>query len=70
MPLPLVDQQFIYPKAWPIVTFLSFLQDRRNRLLVESIGRTLAGKSCWKRLSVLAPLYSLGNKKAAKEPPC
>jgi len=37
MPLPLVDQKF---KAWPIVTFLSFLQDCRNRLLLESIGRT------------------------------
>jgi hypothetical protein len=38
MPLPLVDQEFIYPKDWAIsVTFLSFLQDRRNRLLLESI---------------------------------
>jgi len=38
MPLPLVDQKFIYPKDWAIsVTFLSFLQDRRNRLLLESI---------------------------------
>jgi hypothetical protein len=36
--LPLVDQKFIYPKDWAIsVTFLSFLQDRRNRLPLESI---------------------------------
>jgi hypothetical protein len=38
MPPPLVDQEFIHPKDWAIsVTFLSFLQDRRNRLLLESI---------------------------------
>jgi hypothetical protein len=37
MPLPLVDQEFIYPKNWAIsAVSLSCLQDRRNRLL-ESI---------------------------------
>src|SRR5258708_15960207 len=38
MPLPLLDQEFIYPKELgDFCDFLSFLQDRRNRLLIESI---------------------------------
>jgi hypothetical protein len=38
MPLPFLDQEFIYPKDSAIsVAFLSFLQDRRSRFLLESI---------------------------------
>ena len=37
MPLSLVDQEFIYPKELgDFCDFLSFLQDHRNRLLLES----------------------------------
>jgi len=69
--LPLVDQKFIYPKDWAIsVTFLSFLQDRRNRLLLESIvvlsPKSHVGSSY--RCSGLC--NPLAIKKAAKEIPC
>jgi hypothetical protein len=38
MPLPLVDQKFIYPKDWADFCDFSFLlKDHRNRLLLESI---------------------------------
>jgi hypothetical protein len=70
MPLPLLDQEFIYPKELgDFCDFLSFLQDHRNRLLIESIVVVSLESHVGSFNGRFRPLYSFGNKKPPKNSP-